>query len=96
MPPEPAPEILRWVKEGEDLFGQVLQTLHRFEETDGRATRLAEENERLRTEIQDLRAELGDLKAERGEVVETLKTFAEHMTRVASVLIQRLGAPHPR
>ena len=96
MPPEPAPEILRWVQEGEDLFGRVLQTLHRFEETDTRAMGLAEENERLRTEIQDLRAELADLKAERGEVVETLKTFAEHVTRVASILIQRLGARHPR
>lgn len=96
MPPEPAPEILRWVQEGENLFGRVLQTLHRFEETDARATRLAGENERLRTEIQDLREELADLKAERGEVVETLKTFAEHVTRVASILIQRLGAPRPR
>lgn len=96
MPPEPASEILRWVHEGEDLFGRVLQTLHRFEETEGRATRLAGENEQLRTEIHALRAELADLKAERGEVVETLKTFAEHVTRVASILIQRLGARRPR
>ncbi len=94
MPPEPAPDILRWVKEGADLFGRVLQTLHRFEETEARATSVTEENERLRTEIQDLRAELADLKAERGEVVETLKTFAEHVARVASILIQRLGARH--
>lgn len=96
MPPLPPPEILRWVREGEHLFGRVLQALHRLEETDATATRLVEENERLRTEIEELRAELSDLKAERGEVAETLKTFAEHVTRVASILIQRLGSRHPR
>lgn len=96
MHPEPAPEILRWVQEGEALFGRVLQTLHRFEETDATVKRLSGENERLRKEIQALREELAELSAERGEVADTLKTFAEHVTRVATVLIQRLGTRRPR
>jgi uncharacterized protein YoxC len=84
MAMDPTPDVLRWVREGEYLFGQVLQSL---QQTD----LLARENERLREEVQALREQLDALKAERAEVAETLKTFAEHVTRVATIGIQRLG-----
>jgi len=45
----------------------------------------------MRQEIEALRAELESLRAERTEVAETLKTFAEHVTRVATIGIERLG-----
>ena len=84
MTTDPTSDVLRWVREGEHLFGRTLQTLHRAEA-------LGQENERLQQEVRDLRAELDALKAERAEVAETLKTFAEHVTRVATIGIQRLG-----
>jgi predicted nuclease with TOPRIM domain len=84
MAMDPTPDVLRWVREGEYLFREVLQSL---QQTD----MLATENARLRQEVQALREELDALKAERAEVAETLKTFAEHVTRVATIGIQRLG-----
>ena len=84
MTTEPAPQILRWVQEGEHLFGQVLQSLHRTEA-------LARENQQLREEIQAIREELEGLKAERIEAAEVLKSLAEHVTRVATLALERLG-----
>lgn len=93
MATDPATDLIRWVQEGERLFGRALQALHHYREVQARAESLAEENDRLREDIRVLRGELDDLKAERIEVAETLKTFAEHVTRLATVAIQRLGAP---
>jgi cell division protein FtsB len=84
MAMDPSPDVLRWVREGEYLFREVLQSL---QQTD----MLVRENARLRQEVQALREELDALKEERVEVAETLKTFAEHVTRVATIGIQRLG-----
>ncbi len=53
---------------------------------------LAVENDRLQTNVQALQAEIDALKAERAEIAETLKVFAEHVTKMAIVAIQRLGA----
>lgn len=88
MSANPAPDLVRWVKEGEHLFGLVLQTLHRSREVEAKAEILARENDRLRAEVQDL-------EAQRLDTIETLKTFAEHVTRLASAAIQRLGTPGP-
>jgi uncharacterized protein YlxW (UPF0749 family) len=84
MTTDPASQMVRWVQEGERLFAQVLQGLHRAE-------LLARENQRLREEIQTIREEVEGLKAERLEAAETLKTFAEHVTRVATLALERLG-----
>ncbi len=88
---DPASEVLRWVHEGERLFGQVLHTLQRCREIEARADRLATENRKLLEEIQAIREELHELRAERLEAAETLKTFAEHVTQVATLALQRLG-----
>ncbi len=80
----PAADVVRWVLEGERLFGEALQGLQRAE-------MLAQENQRLREEIQAIREELDALRAERLEAAETLKTFAEHVTQVATLALQRLA-----
>ena len=82
-----AADVVRWVKEGERLFGLVLQTLQRQEA-------LSHENEQLHAELEAARDELGYLRAERAEAAATLKAFAEHVTRVATIAIERLGARH--
>lgn len=84
MATDPASDVVRWVQEGERLFGQALQALQRAE-------MLAKENQQLREEIQAIREELDSLRAERLEAAETLKTFAEHVTQVATLALQRLG-----
>jgi len=84
MATDPASDVVRWVQEGERLFGQALQMLQRAEI-------LAKENQRLREEIQAIREELDALRAERLEAAETLKAFAEHVTQVATLALQRLG-----
>ncbi len=80
-----APELLGWVRDGERLFGLVLQTLQRCEA-------LEQENRRLQQEVGSLREELATFKMERLEAAEALKTFAEHVTRLATVTIDRLAA----
>jgi predicted nuclease with TOPRIM domain len=84
MTREPASDVLRWVREGEQLFGQVLQTLHRYEG-------LAKENQRLQQELSAIREEVQQLREERVEAAETLKAFAEHVTQLATLALQRLG-----
>ncbi len=86
-----APDIVRWVQEGEHLFRLVLQTLQRHDELHRRTEAAEGESQKLREEIARLRHEVDLLKAERAEVAETLKTFADHVARLASEAVDRLG-----
>jgi len=84
-------DVVRWVQEGERLFGQVLQILHRYQGVETKAETLEKENQRLLEEMQAMREELHHLRAERIEAAETLKAFAEHVTQLATLALQRLG-----
>jgi chromosome segregation ATPase len=88
-----APELLRWVREGERLFGAVVGVLQQHEPLQARVTTLERETEQLRKALELARAELEVLRAERLEAAETLKAIAEHVTRLATVALQRLGKP---
>jgi predicted nuclease with TOPRIM domain len=91
MPTTPSSDVVRWVQEGERLFGQVLQSLHLYQELAPKAEALEKENRRLLDEMQAIREELHQLRAERIEAADTLKAFAEHVTQVATLALQRLG-----
>ena len=91
MTTTPSSDVVRWVQEGERLFSQVLQSLHSYHEIETKAETLEKENQRLREELQAMREELHQLRAERIEAAETLKAFAEHVTQVATLALQRLG-----
>lgn len=93
MASDPAAEVVRWVQEGERLFTHTLQALHRFRETEEQAARLAIENQRLAAELETIRVELARLRSERIDAAETLRAIAEHVTRLATVALQRLGKP---
>jgi hypothetical protein len=93
MTADPAADLVRWVKDGEHLFGLALESLQRAAAAQHRLETLAQENARLRQEAEALRRELDVLRAERLEVVDTFKVSAEHVTRLATLALQRLGTP---
>jgi len=91
MTPDPAAEVLRWVGEGEQLFGQALQMLHRCRELETAVEALTRQTESLQQENQILRRDLEQLRAERLETADALKAFADHVTRLTTVMLQGLA-----
>jgi len=84
-------ELLAWVREGERLFGAVVGVLQQHESLQARLSTLERENQQIREELQAARAKLEFFRAERVEAAETLKAIAEHVTRLATAALQRLG-----
>ena len=93
MTADPASDLVRWVRDGEQLFRLTLESLQGAAATRDRLETLIQENARLRQEAEVLRRELDLLRAERLEVADTFKAFAEHVTRLATLALQRLGTP---
>ena len=93
MTADPAAELVRWVRDGEHLFRLTLQSLQGAATLGSKVEELAEETRRLREENDALRRELEVLRAERLEVADTFKVFAEHVTRLATLALHRLGTP---
>jgi hypothetical protein len=86
MTPDAASDVVRWVRDGEKLFGRALQILQG-------ADYLAQENRRLRAQLEVAREELERLRSERVEAAESLKAIAEQVTRLASAALERLARP---
>ncbi len=78
------PDLIRWVREGERLFGRTLETLQRHEA-------LMQENQRMQEELSAARSEITRLRAERFEAADTLKAFAEQVTQLATLALERLA-----
>jgi hypothetical protein len=93
MTADPASDLVRWVKEGEHLFRLALESLQGAAALGSKVEELAEETRRLREDNEALRRELDVLRAERLEVADTFKAFAEHVTRLATLALRRLGHP---
>ncbi len=93
MTADPASDLVRWVRDGEHLFRLTLESLQGATAARERLEALAQENAQLRQEAEILRRELDLLRAERLEVADTFKAFAEHVTRLATLALQRLGTP---
>ena len=93
MTADPASELVSWVKDGEHLFRLTLESLQGAAASRDKLEALARENAQLRQEAEVLRRELDLLRAERLEVADTFKAFAEHVTRLATLALQRLGTP---
>ena len=91
MASDPAAEVVRWVQEGERLFGLTLQALHGARATEERAEKLAGENQRLQADLAVMRTELERLRAERIEAADSLRAIAEQVTLLATAALQRLG-----
>jgi regulator of replication initiation timing len=93
MTEDPAADLVRWVKEGEHLFRLTLESLQGAAALGSKVEELSQEARRLRDENDALRRELDLLRAERLEVADTFKAFAEHVTRLATLALHRLGNP---
>ena len=93
MTEDPAADLVRWVKDGEHLFRLTLERLQGAAALGSRVEELSEETRRLREENDALRRDLDLLRAERLEVADTSKAFAEHVTRLATLALHRLGNP---
>jgi hypothetical protein len=93
MTADPAADLVRWVKEGEHLFRLTLESLQGAAALGSKVEERAEENRRLREDNAAIRQELDLLRAERLEVADTFKIFAEHVTRLATLALHRLGSP---
>jgi hypothetical protein len=93
MPHDPAADLVRWVKDGEHLFRLTLESLQGAAALGSKVEELSEETRRLREDNEALRRELDLLRAERLEVADTFKVFAEHVTRLATLALHRLGSP---
>ena len=93
MTVDPASDLVRWVKEGEHLFRLALESLQGAAALGSKVEALAEENRQLREDNSAMRQELDLLRAERLEVADTFKVFAEHVTRLATLALHRLGSP---
>ena len=81
------------MKEGEHLFRLTLESLQGAAALGSKVEELSQEARRLRGENDTLRRELDLLRAERLEVADTFKAFAEHVTRLATLALHRLGNP---
>lgn len=81
------------MKEGEHLFRLTLENLQGAAALGSKVEELSQEARRLRDENDTLRRELDLLRAERLEVADTFKAFAEHVTRLATLALHRLGNP---
>ena len=93
MTEDPAADLVRWVKDGEHLFRVTLESLQGAAALGSKVEELSQEAGLLRDENDTLRRELDLLRAERLEVADTFKAFAEHVTRLATLALHRLGNP---
>lgn len=73
----------------------MVSVLQQHDPLQARVGTLERENQALREELQAARAELEILRSERIEAAETMKAIAEHVTRLATVALQRLGKRAP-
>ena len=77
-----APELARWLSDGQRLFGVCLETLEN-------STRLQSENDMLREEVARLRHRVDVLQADRAEMVAAFNDLAGHVTQVVDHFIQK-------
>jgi hypothetical protein len=84
-----APELARWLADGQRLFGLCLETLENFERVQSRNQTLESENEMLREEVAKLRYKVDVLQADRSEMVAAFNDLAGHVTQVVDHILQK-------
>lgn len=84
-----APELARWLVDGQRLFGVCLETLEQANRLQTRNETLESENEMLREEVARLRHGVDVLQADRSEMLAAFNDLAGHVTQVVDRIIQK-------
>ncbi len=84
-----APELARWLGDGQRLFGVCLETLENSERLQARNQTLESENEMLREEVARLRHRVDALQTDRSEMVAAFNDLAGHVTQVVDHILQK-------
>jgi hypothetical protein len=82
-----APDLARWLSEGQRFFGVCLETLENADRLQSRSQTLENENELLREEIARLRHRVDTLQVERAEMVAAFNDLAGHVTQVVDDIL---------
>lgn len=89
MTADSAPELARWLADGQRLFGVCLETLESFERMRARNNTLESENEMLREELARLRHKADVLQTDRADMVAAFNDLAGHVTQVVDHILQK-------
>jgi hypothetical protein len=84
-----APELARWLVDGQRLFGVCLETLEQASRLKTRNETLEGENEMLREEVARLRQRVDLLQTDRSEMVAAFNDLAGHVTQVVDHILQK-------
>jgi len=84
-----APELARWLADGQRFFSMCLDTIEQFERLQTRNHTLEGENAMLREEVARLRHRMDVLQADRAEMVAAFNDLAGHVTQVVDHILQK-------
>ena len=84
-----APELSRWLADGQRLFGVCLETLESYDRLQSRNQTLETENEMLREEVARLRHRVDVLQTDRSDMVAAFNDLAGHVTQVVDHILQK-------
>jgi hypothetical protein len=84
-----APELARWLAEGQRFFGVCLETLEQSARLQARNQTLESENQMLREEVARLRHKVDVLQTDRSEMVAAFNDLAGHVTQVVDHILQK-------
>ena len=84
-----APELTRWLADGQRFFGLCLELLEKSNRLQARAHTLETENEMLREEVARLRHKIDLLQTERADMVAAFNDLAGHVTQVVDHILQK-------
>jgi predicted transcriptional regulator len=84
-----APELARWLADGQRFFSLCLEALEELERLQTRNHTLEGENEMLREELARLRHRMDILQADRAEMVAAFNDLAGHVTQVVDHILQK-------
>ncbi|HKW94448.1 MAG TPA: nickel-binding protein [Methylomirabilota bacterium] len=84
-----APELARWLGDGQRLFAVCLETLESADRLQTRNQTLESENEMLREEVARLRHRVDVLQTDRSEMVAAFNDLAGHVTQVVDHILQK-------
>jgi hypothetical protein len=84
-----APDLARWLADGQRLFRLCLETLEGFDHLQARSQTLESENEILREELARLRHKVDVLETDRAEMIAAFNDLAGHVTQAVDHILQK-------